>query len=90
VYVPDRQHVTVASLRDGAIMFLPGNRQVIPNRPIVGVTLRATSAASVDTALARAGIATPPRLLRGDTVSIFLPPAETHGVWIEFRAPKER
>jgi catechol 2,3-dioxygenase-like lactoylglutathione lyase family enzyme len=85
VYVPDRQRATVASLRDGTVVLLPQSRQAIPDRRIAGVTVRVASMASVEAALIRGGIATPSRITHGDTVSIFLPPAETHGIWMEFR-----
>lgn len=87
VHAPDPVIVPVARFAEGDIVFLPKDRQLVPGRRIVGATLRVQSLAAVQALLARGGLPVPARVvglgLQG--ASIFLPPAVTHGLWLELR-----
>jgi catechol 2,3-dioxygenase-like lactoylglutathione lyase family enzyme len=76
--VPDQIKVPVAYLTEGEVVLLPGLRQLVPGRRIVGATLRVRDLAAARKVLAG----------RGQEIgsSIFLPPALTHGLWLELRA----
>ena len=79
VHVPDALSVEVARLGEGEVVFLPGSRQIVKGRRIVGATLRVK-----DLAAARQRV-TKARVEQG---SLFLPPDATHGLWLEFRATR--
>lgn len=68
----------------GEVLIVPGSRQTVPGRRIVGVTMRTTSVDLVRGTLSGAAPA-----FRGLAIargrSVFLPPSLTHGVWIEMR-----
>jgi hypothetical protein len=68
----------IARLTEGEVALLPGARQLVPGRPIVGATVRVRDLAAARNVLAG----------RGQEIgsSIFLPPALTHGLWLELRA----
>ena len=68
----------VAHLNEGEVVLLPGARQLVPGRPIVGATVRVRDLAAARKVLAG----------RGQEIgsSIFLPPALAHGLWLELRA----
>jgi catechol 2,3-dioxygenase-like lactoylglutathione lyase family enzyme len=72
--------VTVAHLVEGEVVMLPGARQLVPGRRIVGATLRVRDLAAARRVLAG----------RGQQIgsSIVLPPGVTHGLWLELRAEK--
>ena len=76
--VPDLVKAPVAHLTEGEIVFLPAARQLVPGRRIVGATLRVRDLAAARKVLAGRG--------REAGSSIFLPPALTHGLWLELRA----
>lgn len=80
VEVPDRATATVAHLTDGEVILLPAGRQIVPGRRIVGATVRVRDLAAARQVLAGRG--------RESGASIFLPPALTHGLWLEFRAKR--
>jgi catechol 2,3-dioxygenase-like lactoylglutathione lyase family enzyme len=69
---------TVAQLTEGEVVLLQGARQLVPGRRIVGATVRVRDLAAARRVLAG----------RGQEIgsSIFLPPALTHGLWLELRA----
>jgi hypothetical protein len=80
VNVPDTVKADVATLEEGAVVFLPGGRQLVPGRRIVGATLRVAShakARKVTGVVAPSAPSTP--------TSVFLPPSSTHGLWLELR-----
>jgi hypothetical protein len=85
VDVPDRVRATVAHLAEGEVVFLPGSRQLLPDRRVVGVTVRVKNVPAVERALASAGLPAPARRQRGGATSVFVPPAVAHGLWLEFR-----
>jgi hypothetical protein len=79
-HLPDVARVPVAHLVEGEVVMLPGARQLVPGRRIVGATVRVRNLAAARRVLAG----------RGQEIgsSIFLPPALTHGLWLELRAKK--
>lgn len=85
VRVPDVARAAVARLEEGEVILLPGSRQLVPGRRIVGVTLRTKSLSAARDALTASGLAVPPPVATADGSSIFLAPALTHGIWLEFR-----
>jgi hypothetical protein len=72
----------VARLREGEVVFLPGGRQRLKGRPIVGATVRVKSAAVAGQAIERGGTAI--RAARGGA-SILVAPEAANGLWLEFR-----
>jgi len=88
VWVPDPLTATVAQVANGAIIFLPANRQLIKGRPIVGVVFRTQSIEAARSALEAAGIEKPREVSTPDYRSVFAPPQATHGTWLEFRVAR--
>lgn len=85
VRVPDALKAPVARLSEGAVVLLPGRRQLIPGRRIVGATLRVKNVAAAQAVIAQ-GPAGPLTVVSGRGYSsIFLPPDLTHGLWLELR-----
>jgi catechol 2,3-dioxygenase-like lactoylglutathione lyase family enzyme len=84
VRVPDPLTADVARLPEGDVLLLPGARQLVPGRRIVGATLRVRS---LENAKAVLSAIVPALDLRvgGDATSIILPPSVTHGLWLELR-----
>jgi hypothetical protein len=77
VRVPQLITAQVAQLDEGEVVLLPAARQLVPGRRVVGATVRIRDLAAARRVLAG----------RGRTIgsSIFLPPAITHGLWLELR-----
>jgi catechol 2,3-dioxygenase-like lactoylglutathione lyase family enzyme len=76
--VPDPVNAQVAYLTEGEVVLVSGARQLVPGRRIVGATVRVRDLAAARRVLAG----------RGQEIgsSTFLPPALTHGLWLELRA----
>jgi hypothetical protein len=71
-------------LPEGEVLIIPAARQTVPGRRIVGVTMAAKSLDLVRAVLSRASpTVRDAALFKGR--SVFLPPAITHGIWIELR-----
>ncbi len=87
VRVPDIALATVARLEEGEVVLLPGSRQLVPGRRIVGATLRTKSLSAAREALTDGGLAVPAPVSTEDGTSIFLSPDLTHGIWLELREP---
>jgi catechol 2,3-dioxygenase-like lactoylglutathione lyase family enzyme len=85
VDLPNTRQALRGALPDGDILLLPHTRQVVPGRPIAGVTLQVESLSATEAAMAKAPASIGNALVRRDH-SVFLPPALTHGLWIELRA----
>jgi hypothetical protein len=69
---------------------LPGSRQIVPGRRIVGATLRVGSLAAARAILDR-GQAAPLAVVPSTAGrSVFLPPSRTHRIWLEFLEPARR
>jgi len=82
--LPDRLTVEVAHLPEGEILLLPSSSQLVPGRPIVGVSLHVRNLDEARVTLARAAPRVRP--VRDEPGRLVLPPAATHGLWIELRA----
>ena len=78
--VPDPVKAQVARLTEGEVVLLPGAHQLVPGRRIVGATVRVRDLGAARKVLAGRG--------REIGSSIFLPPALTHGLWLELRAAR--
>ena len=84
VYAPGAVEAEVAQLVEGEVVFLPGSHQIVKGRRIVGATLRVKRLATAGDVMERANV----KGLRMGGVnrsSLFLPPAVTHGLWLELR-----
>jgi catechol 2,3-dioxygenase-like lactoylglutathione lyase family enzyme len=85
VRVPDAVSAPVARFAEGDVVLLPKERQLVPGRRIVGATLRVRSLVALESLLARRGAPVPTKITGRQGRSVFLPPAVTHGLWLEFR-----
>jgi hypothetical protein len=85
--VPDAVRATAAILQEGEVLLLPGARQLVSGRRIVGATLRVGSLDTARTVLGRGQPAPLEIVASKDGRSVFLPPSRTHGLWLEFREP---
>jgi catechol 2,3-dioxygenase-like lactoylglutathione lyase family enzyme len=85
VSTPDPIPSEVVEIGEGEVYFLPGARQIVPGRRIVGATVSVGNLAAAKNLLQQAGVemivATEDTGIR----SVFLPPSVTHGVWLELR-----
>lgn len=79
---PDAQ---AAELKEGEVIFLPPSFQLIPGRQIIGATVKVRSIEAVKAALKQSGMKVSQVVKNGGTVSFFLSPDLTHGIWLEFR-----
>lgn len=90
VYVPDPVRADVATVSgSGQVIFLPASRRILPGRPIVGIILQTKHLDALDHELHAAGVS--PAATRSTVAyrSTFIAPRDTHGVWLEFREPRE-
>jgi methionine-S-sulfoxide reductase len=87
VHVPDAMVADVARLQEGEVVFLPASRQIVKGRRIIGSTLRVKSLATARQVIEGARL-TGARVGGKNGSSIFLPPAVTHGLWLELREDK--
>jgi catechol 2,3-dioxygenase-like lactoylglutathione lyase family enzyme len=83
VCAPDSVTATVVSVDRGEVVILPESHQVVAGRPIIGVSFQVADVEPVGRQLSSAGIAA--RIEAGAPGRVIVPPAETHGVWLEFR-----
>jgi len=90
VCVPDCLRATVARLGDGYVVFLPLARQRVPGRPVVGVALAARDATVAARTLAAAGVGSRTIRRADGGHSTFVAPADSHGLWLEFREGRPR
>jgi catechol 2,3-dioxygenase-like lactoylglutathione lyase family enzyme len=84
VHVPDRIEADVARFGDGEVLLLPGVRQRVTGRRIVGVTVAVRSLSAASELLKSRGIR---MTASGEPASksLFLAPDTAHGLWIELR-----
>ena len=85
VHAPGAMRVPVARLAEGDVVFLPGARQLVPGRKIVGATLRVGSLDAARAILGRGQPVPPDVVVSPAGRSVFLPPSRAHGLWLEFR-----
>jgi hypothetical protein len=85
VFVPDAVLATVATVANGEVVFLPQSRQLIPDHPIVGAVFHVRDFDTAERVL-RSGKVRGIRKLQTEAHrSLFVPPQETGGAWLEFR-----
>lgn len=85
VNVPETVRGAVARFPLGDVVLLPGSRQLVPGRKIVGATVRVRDLALLRRALAQGRREAPPAAQTTPGRSEFLAPDLTHGIWLEFR-----
>jgi hypothetical protein len=85
VNVPETVRGAVARFTLGDVVLLPGSRQRVPGRKIVGATVRVRDLAVLRRALAQGRREAPPAVQTRHGRSVFLAPDATHGIWLEFR-----
>jgi hypothetical protein len=86
VHVPGPVMAEVAQVTRGEVIFLPGSRQLLPGRPIIGVTMGVRDLTAARRVLAAAGIQ-PVERADVDYPRILIAPRDTHNVWLELREP---
>ena len=83
VAVPAVVRAPVAHFQEGTVVLLPGSRQIVSGRRIVGASVRVRDLTVARHVLERAvGAAT---LRAGRDGSVIVPPDAAHGLWLEFR-----
>ena len=85
VWVPDKVSAEVARLPEGEVVLLKAARQLVPGRRIVGATLRVRSLEGARSVLSRIDGRSVETVTPDDRCCIYLPPAATHGIWLELR-----
>lgn len=85
VFVPGPARALVARFPEAEVVFLPGARQSIPGRRIVGAVLRTRDLEALRRVLAGTSLKAPPIVRTAAGRSAFVPPAIAHGLWLEFR-----
>ena len=85
VHVPDRVDADVAALGRGVLLLLPGARQLVSGRPIVGATLRVKNLAAARAAIVPVAGENVQTAAGPGWSSCFVPPAVAHGLWLESR-----
>jgi catechol 2,3-dioxygenase-like lactoylglutathione lyase family enzyme len=84
-HVPDEHTADVAMLAGGEVVLLPGSRQLVRGRPIVGATVRVKSVVSARKVVAPIAAASLRTASGPEWSSLFVPPALAHGFWLELR-----
>ncbi len=86
VTLPEPMRVTVAEIAGGVITLLPKSQRLIADRPIVGAVVRTQDLERIAAQARKAGFKDLFRPMTGTGFhSLILPPAATHGLWLEFR-----
>jgi hypothetical protein len=85
VNAPEPVHGAVARFALGDVVLLPGRRQLVQGRPIVGATIRVRSLDTLRGTLTQGRLKAPPAVQTMHGRSVFLAPDITHGIWLEFR-----
>lgn len=83
VLTPQAARVPVARLGASALVFLPGPRQIIPGRRIVGATVAVRNLDAAASHMRAHGIEVPAAIPTAGGRSLFLAPELTCGWWIE-------
>jgi hypothetical protein len=81
VLVPRPARVRTVTFGSDRILLLPGSRQRLPGRPVVGASVVVKDLAAVRRVLQASGL----KPAAGTSDTILLPPELTHGLWLEFR-----
>ncbi len=90
VHVPGGVRATAAKLQQAEVVFLPGSRQLVPGRRIVGATIRTPDLDALRRVLTATSWSIPPVVQTTNGRSMFLPPEITHGIWLEFRQERKQ
>jgi len=85
VHAPGSLTATVAEFPQAEVVFLPGSRQLVPGRHVVGLTVRTRDLEAVQRTLTAGSRSIPPIVETAVGRSLFLRPDVTHGIWLEFR-----
>lgn len=85
VNVPDPVLATVATVANGAVVFLGSDHQLTPGRHIVGVTFRTTDITTVRRVLPPAVLARTVAFEDTTHRSLFVSPLDALGMWLEFQ-----
>jgi catechol 2,3-dioxygenase-like lactoylglutathione lyase family enzyme len=78
--VPESMRTRTVTFGADRILLLPGSRQRLPGRPVVGASVVVKDLSDVRRELRASGLKPP-----GTSGTILLPPEQTHGIWLEFR-----
>lgn len=89
VHTPTARQVDVAHVGKGDVVLLQQASQPVTGRRIVGVTLRTRDLALLRRALEKKGGGAPPVIRTRKGRSMFLPPRQAHGMWLEVREERE-
>jgi catechol 2,3-dioxygenase-like lactoylglutathione lyase family enzyme len=81
VQVPESTHARTVTFGADRIVLLPGSRQRLSGRPVVGASVVVKRLTDVRRALQASGL----KPVAGTSGTILLPPELTCGIWLEFR-----
>jgi hypothetical protein len=81
VQVPESTRARTVTFGADRILLLPGSRQRLSGRPVVGRVGRRQASLRCRDALQAAGL----KPVAGTRGTILLPPEQTYGIWLEFR-----
>jgi hypothetical protein len=84
VRVPEPVVATVFAVGNGKVVLVPQSRRLMQGRPIVGASFRVTDLDALDKVLASATVQPAQSGANAGRREIFLPPGETHGIWLAF------
>lgn len=85
VQIPDSLIATVVKLPQAEVLLLPGSRQLVPSRRIIGATIRTRNLNSLQSVLTENSRSVPPVVFTANGQSMFIPPSMACGIWLEFR-----
>ena len=87
VRTPRRMRGEAARFPDGEVLLLPSSElQWIPDRRVVGVTLRTRKLAAIQSIVASEKTYDDTNVRYRGGPSLFVPPEKACGMWLEFRA----
>lgn len=81
VHVPEPIRARTVTFGTDRILLLPGSRQRLSGRPVVGASVVVKDLSAVRRALQASGL----KPVAGTTGTILVPPELTYGIWLEFR-----
>jgi catechol 2,3-dioxygenase-like lactoylglutathione lyase family enzyme len=85
---PQCATAAVAKVPGGKILLLPGSRQRIPGRIVIGATIRVRDLNAIRGEIRRLGLKSASEIHDANGDSFIIPPALTHGLWLEMRQPR--
>ena len=80
-FVPEPSAATIFEVENGKVILLAKSRQLIAGRPVIGATFQVANVKAVADRLSRSPSASSDL---GEE-RLVVPPAATHGIWLEFR-----